>query len=143
MKVLYAAGADAYSGVPVWGNRMTNSDLSGRRVLVVEDEARIAMLIRDTLEDLGCQVVGIASRLEEARAKVASMEFDAALLDVNLNGEPSYPLADELASRGIPFVLATGYGASRIPPDHKDAPVLQKPFLRAELERALRVALTR
>jgi CheY-like chemotaxis protein len=122
---------------------MTQSDLSGRRVLVVEDEPRIAMLIRDTLEDLGCQVVAIASRLQEACAKAATLEFDVALLDVDLKGEPSYPLANELVARGVPFVLATGYGAPAIPADLKDVPVLQKPFLRAELERMLRLSLDR
>ncbi|HET8638403.1 MAG TPA: response regulator [Acidobacteriaceae bacterium] len=120
---------------------MTQSDLRGRRVLVVEDESRIAMLIRDTLEDLGCQVVAIASRLEEARARAASLEFDVALLDVDLHGEPGYPVADELAARDIPFVLVTGYGAPAVPADLEDAPSVQKPFLRAELERALRIAL--
>lgn len=121
---------------------MTQSDLSGRRVLVVEDESRIAMLIRDTLEDLGCEVVAVASRLQDALQKAASLEFDVALLDVNLNGEPSYPVANELAARGVPFVLATGYGSSKIPAELKQAPVLQKPFLRAELERVLLAALT-
>ena len=120
---------------------MTQSELSGRRVLVVEDESRIAMLIGDVLEDLGCEVVALASRVDEALEKVASLDFEVALLDVNLNGEPSYPVADELAARGMPFVLATGYGAARIPAQLKHAPVLQKPFLRADLERALLTAL--
>jgi CheY-like chemotaxis protein len=116
---------------------MSGSGLSGCRVLVVEDESRIAMLIRDTLEDLGCEVVAVASRLEEARKKASSLEFDVALLDVNLDGEPSFPIAYDLLARGVPCVLATGYGVSRIPADLKDIPVLQKPFLRAELERTL------
>lgn len=116
-------------------------DLSGRRVLVVEDESRIAMLIRDTLEDLGCEVVGIAARFDDALEKATSLPFDVALLDVNLNGEPSYPIAQALAERGRAFVFATGYGTSNLPESLHNAPVLQKPFLRSDLERALRAAL--
>lgn len=116
-------------------------DLSGRRVLVVEDESRIAMLIRDTLEDIGCEVVGTATRFEDALEKAISLPFDVALLDVNLNGEPSYPIAQALAERGRAFVFATGYGTSNLPASLHDAPVLQKPFMRRDLERALRAAL--
>lgn len=116
-------------------------DLSGRRVLVVEDESRIAMLIRDTLEDMGCEVVGIATRFDDAFEKAASLLFDVALLDVNLNGESSYPIAQALADRGRAFVFATGYGTSNLPEALHDAPVLQKPFMRRDLERALRQAL--
>lgn len=120
---------------------MTQSGLSGRRVLVVEGESRIAMLIRDTLEDMGCEVVAMASRLAEARQKATSLAFDVALLDINLDGQSSFSLADEFAARGLPFVLATGYRASRIPTEFKHVPILQKPFLRAELERVLLTAL--
>ncbi len=116
-------------------------NLSGRRVLVVEDESRIAMLIRDTLEDIGCEVVGTATRFDDALEKAISLPFDVALLDVNLNGEPSYPIAQALAERGRAFVFATGYGTSNLPESLHDAPVLQKPFLRSDLERALRAAL--
>ncbi|HXS73411.1 MAG TPA: response regulator [Rhodanobacteraceae bacterium] len=120
---------------------IAEADLSGRRVLVVEDEARIAMLIRDTLEDMGCEVVAIATRFDDALQKACSLPFDVALLDVNLDGEPSYPIAAALAERGRAFVFATGYGASNVPAALNKAPVLQKPFLRRDLERALRQAL--
>lgn len=120
---------------------LANTDLSGRRVLIVEDESRIAMLIRDTLEDLGCEVVATASRFDDAWEKAMSLPFDVALLDVNLDGEPSYPIALELADRGRAFVFATGYGTSSLPQSLHDAPILQKPFMRCELERALRAAL--
>lgn len=116
-------------------------DLRGRRVLVVEDESRIAMLIRDTLEDIGCEVVATATRFDDALEKAISLPFDVALLDVNLNGEPSYPIAQALAERGRAFVFATGYGVSNLPAALHDAPVLQKPFMRRDLERALRAAL--
>lgn len=116
-------------------------ELSGRRVLVVEDESRIAMLIRDTLEDIGCEVVGTATRFADAFEKATSLPFDVALLDVNLNGESSYPIAQALADRGRAFVFATGYGTSNVPEALHNAPVLQKPFMRRDLERALRAAL--
>ena len=122
---------------------MVESGLNGRRVLVVEDESRIAMLIRDTLEDLGCEVVAVAARFDVAREQSRTLEFDIALLDVNLDGEPSFPIAQELAQRGVPFVLATGYGTSKIPADLQRAPILQKPFMRADLERALCAALAK
>jgi len=117
------------------------SDLSGRRVLIVEDESRIAMLIRDTLEDMGCEVVATATRFDDAFEKATSLPFDVALLDVNLNGEASYPIAQALAERGRAFVFATGYGISNLPATLHDAMVLQKPFMRRDLESALRAAL--
>lgn len=120
---------------------MAKSDLGGHRVLVVEGESRIAMLIRDTLEDLGCKVVAMVSRLDDARTKAASLEFDIALLGVELSGESSFPMAHELAGRGTPLVLITGYGTTGIPSELKQVPVLQKPFRRVELERALLAAL--
>lgn len=137
-EICFTLGRAASSGRS--GKAMTQSGLSGRRVLVVEGESRIAMLVRDILEDMGCEVV-TASRLGDARQKAASLAFDVALLDIDLDGQPSFRLADELAARGIPFVLATGYRASKIPPEFKQVPVLQKPFLRAELERVLLTAL--
>ena len=118
-----------------------NTELGGRRVLVVEDESRIAMLIRDTLEDMGCEVVATAARFDDAFQKATSLPFDVALLDVNLNGETSYPIAQALAERGRAFVFATGYGLSNVPESLHNAPVLQKPFMRRDLERALRAAL--
>jgi DNA-binding response OmpR family regulator len=82
--------------------------LAGMRVLVVEDEMMVSMLIEDMLSDLGCKVVGPASRLEEAIALVESHEIDCAVLDVNLGGQPIFPLADILRAKGAPFAFATG-----------------------------------
>ncbi|HEX7128679.1 MAG TPA: hypothetical protein VF217_01270 [Rhodanobacteraceae bacterium] len=122
---------------------MSESDLGGRRVLVVESEARVANRIRDTLEALGCEVVAVASRLADARAHAVALKFDIAMLDVELSPEPCLEIANDLSVRGIPFVLTVVDGATKIPPELKHAPVLQKPFLRFELERSLLVALTR
>jgi CheY-like chemotaxis protein len=116
--------------------------LTGRSVLVVEDESLVAMQIQDTLEDIGCIVVGLAPRLEDALRKARSLVFDVAVLDVNLNGSQSFPITDVLAERGLPFVFATGYSASSLPEILRSkAPVVQKPFRQHDLEQALRTAL--
>src|SRR5512142_1062490 len=96
--------------------------LAGRRILVVEDEAMLSMLLEDILEGLGCEVAGTASRFDEAMRRVDTLDFDAALLDVNLNGTYSVPIAEKLAQRGVPFVLATGYG-TQLPGTVPAAPI--------------------
>ena len=117
------------------------NDLSGRHILVIEDESMVMMLLQDMLEDIGCVVVDSASRLEEAIGKAKSLTFDVAILDVNLNGERTFPIAEVLAERGVPFVFATGYGVTNLPAGLSGRPVLQKPFQQQELERVLRAAL--
>lgn len=121
----------------------TVHELSGRRVLVVEDESRIAMLLQDFLQDMGCEVVAIAARFEDGLQKAASLNFDLAVLDVNLHGQTSYPIAKVLVERGCAFVFATGYDPSHVPPDLHRAPVLRKPFLLRELEHALCAAMVK
>src|SRR3569833_4218210 len=102
--------------------------LKGLRVLVVEDEMMVSMLIEDMLGDLGCTVSGPASRLDEAMELAAAGEIDCAVLDVNLGGQPIFPLADLLRERGQPFAFATGYGDAGLRDVDKGSPVLQKPF---------------
>lgn len=115
-----------------------------RRVLLIEDEGLVAMMIEDMLIDLGWDVADTAASLEDALRTAENGTFDMAILDVNLNGKPSYPVADILEARGIPFIFATGYGKAGNDPRYADVPTLQKPFLRADLEtevsRALRTA---
>ena len=108
---------------------MTGIDLRGRRVLVVEDEMMIAMLVEDMLSDLGCDVVGPAHGLESA-LKLASEELnlDAALLDVNLAGQPVFAVADALRAKGVPAIFSTGYGEAGLRDVDAGAQVLQKPF---------------
>jgi CheY-like chemotaxis protein len=108
-----------------------------RRVLVVEDEILIGMLLEDMLGDLGYQVAATASRIDEASRLAREAEIDLAILDVNLNGQEVYPVAEILAGRGIPFVFATGYGERGLPPAFRDRPTLQKPFQQATLEQQL------
>lgn len=116
---------------------MSATDLQGLRVLVVEDEMMVSMLIEDMLDDLGCKVVGPAARLDEAIALVAESELDCAVLDVNLGGQPIFPLADILRERGRPFAFATGYGDAGLRDVDKGTPVLQKPFREGDLARVL------
>ena len=85
------------------------TQLAGLRVLVVEDEMMVSMLIEDMLSDLGCAVVGPASRLDEAMQLASSADLDCAVLDVNLGGQPIFPHDDLLRERGRPFAFATGY----------------------------------
>jgi CheY-like chemotaxis protein len=107
------------------------------RILVVEDEMLVAMNIEDMLLELGHEVAGLASRLGPALALAREGRFDAAMLDVNLAGEPSFPVADILIERGIPFLFATGYSRQGIDESYRDHAMLQKPFRAAELGAAL------
>lgn len=117
------------------------SGLMRRRILLIEDESMVSMLIEDALVDMGCVVVAQASRLEEGLTKARALAFDAAILDVNLAGERSFGIAEVLRGRGLPFVFATGYGCTSIPEPLRNVPILQKPFSSAELRRALLAAL--
>lgn len=103
-------------------------------ILVVEDESLIAMLIEDHLVELGYDVAPAVSTVAEALSALDSRKPDIALLDVNLGGEMSFPVADALRSRGIPFLFLTGYGRGGIPARYADCLVLQKPFRRKDLE---------
>jgi CheY-like chemotaxis protein len=111
------------------------------RILIVEDEMLVAMNIEDMLLGLGHEVAGIAGRLAPALALAQEVEFDVAMLDVNLAGEPSFPVAGILRERGIPFLFATGYGIEGIHEDYRSAPVLQKPFRSRDLREALESAV--
>ena len=116
---------------------MTEAKLKGLRVLVVEDEMMVSMLIEDMLSELGCEVVGPASRLDEAMSLASEADLDCAVLDVNLGGQPIFPLADLLRERGRPFAFATGYGDAGLRDVDKGSPVLQKPFREGDLARVL------
>jgi CheY-like chemotaxis protein len=119
-----------------------NSPFSGRRVLLVEDEMIVAWLLEDMLTDLGCAVVGPAASVYQALAMMAAEAIDVAMLDVNLNGEMSYPIADALAARGVPFFFSTGYHKDRLLERYRTAPALQKPFHLSELTDVLAKLLT-
>ncbi len=114
-----------------------NRSFAGLRVLVVEDEMMVSMLIEDMLTDLGCTIVGPASRLDEAMALAEESAIDCAVLDVNLGGQPIFPLADKLRASGRPFAFATGYGDAGLREVDRGSPVLQKPFREGDLARVL------
>ena len=116
---------------------MERPNLRGCKVLVVEDEMMIAMLIEDMLEELGCELIGPASKVERALELIASETIEIALLDVNLDGQATDAVAYELQRKGVPFVFATGYGATGVPKQHNDRAVLQKPFQKTDLATAL------
>jgi CheY-like chemotaxis protein len=111
--------------------------LSGTRVLVVEDEALVRMMIERVLRSLGCKVVATAALLDDALTKAAALQVDVAMLDINLAGKTSYPVARVLRDRCIPFLIATGYGETQLPPDLQGAAILAKPFKIRSLEGAL------
>ena len=116
---------------------MAERKLNGLRVLIVEDESMVSMLIEDMLMELGCEVAGTATQIDEALQLIGSQPVDAAILDVNLGGRQTDVVADELVKRSIPFVFATGYGAAGLPKSFSKALALQKPFQQRELEHAL------
>ncbi|MBV8830492.1 MAG: response regulator [Acidobacteriaceae bacterium] len=120
---------------------MSNSGLAGRRVFLIEDESLVAMLIEDALTELGCEIAGVASRFGEAMEKTKSLSFDVAILDLDLNGQRTLPIAEILLDREIPFVFATGYGATDLAAALQGVPILAKPFQQRDLERALCAAI--
>ncbi|WP_281517413.1 response regulator [Ferranicluibacter rubi] len=115
--------------------------LAGKRVLIVEDEMLVALLIEDFILQLGCEIVGMAMRLEPALDLARTIDIDVAILDINLAGKPSFPVAEILQARGIPFVFASGYGAAGLDGSGISAPVLQKPFDVGDVRRLLTAAL--
>ena len=119
-----------------------HAHIKGRRVLVVEDEALIAMLMETLLEDMGCEVVGPAHAVASALNLVEDKaHIDAALLDLNLAGETSFPVADALRARGVPIIFCTGYGDSGLREIDRGATVLRKPYRADDLTGALNAAL--
>lgn len=104
--------------------------LVGLRVLIVDDEALVAMLLEDMVADLGCELAGSAGRIAQALELVAdpAVRFDVAVLDVNVAGESITPVAQAAVDRGAAVVFATGYGESGVPEAFRGRPTLQKPF---------------
>ena len=118
------------------------SILVGRRILVVEDEMMIAMLVEDMLSELGCAVVGPAHALDAALDLARTEQgLDAALLDVNLGGQPVFAVADALREKGVPAIFSTGYGDAGLRDVDRGSQVLQKPFRAGDLAKALSAAL--
>lgn len=112
-------------------------DLQGLRVLVVEDEALVAMMIEDFLSDAGCAVLGPAATVAEAMELLRRHAIDAATLDINLGTEEVRPVAEALEAAGTPFILLSGYDHGNVFQRYRHWPLLQKPFTRESLTRTL------
>jgi CheY-like chemotaxis protein len=107
---------------------MAATRTSGGSIFLVEDEVMIRMMVADMLGELGYNIAAEAGDVSEAVKLAQSIEFDLAILDVNVNGKVISPVADLIAARNRPFIFATGYGSSGLPPEYRDRPALQKPF---------------
>ncbi len=108
------------------------------RFLVVEDEFFVAAYIEGLLNEEGLEVVGPVSTLDEAKRMASEQAIDGALLDINLGGDRVDDVADILARRNVPFIFVTAYGRNNIPPGHRDAAIVHKPFNDAVFMRQVR-----
>jgi two-component SAPR family response regulator len=118
---------------------MTASDVTGCRILVVEDEMLIALQVEEVLVKLGCDIVGPVGKLESALQLASEGKIDAAVLDVSIRGGKVYSVAEQLLARGIPFVLASGYGDWALPKALKNHPRIMKPFTATALEEQIKL----
>ncbi|MBI4365901.1 MAG: response regulator [Deltaproteobacteria bacterium] len=116
---------------------MTDSTKARPRVFVVEDEYLIRMLLEDMLADLGYDIAAAVGTIAEASELAATADINLAILDVNLDGQEIYPVADILAKRGVPFVFVSGYGEGSLSEPYRGRPALQKPFQAEQLKTAL------
>lgn len=111
--------------------------ISLRRALLVEDEVMVAMYVEDVLSDLGYQVIALATSLEQAVEFAREREFDFAVLDINLGGEMSFPVAEVLRERKIPFLFVSGYTSGGVTDEYRNEVRVRKPFRDADLARAI------
>ncbi len=114
---------------------------TAKRVLIVEDEVLLAMHLEYLLNELGHEVVGQARRIDMAMELARTSDIDFAVLDINVAGSTSFPVADILRQRGIPFAFASGYGAEGLMDGYRDSPALRKPYGQKDLERTIAQAL--
>ncbi len=117
------------------------TEVTAKRVLIVEDEVLLAMHLEDLLNDLGHEVVGQAMRIDEAMEIARDIIIDFAVLDINVAGKKSFPVADILHQRSIPFAFATGYGTEGLMDGYRDFPVLEKPYGQEDLRRTIALVL--
>ena len=115
--------------------------IEGRSILILEDEAIVAFALEDMIDEAGGRPI-CAERLDQAIDLIETSRFDAAILDINVHGRQSYPVAEALTRKGIPFIFATGYGDTLHPEEFAAIPTISKPYVFAEIEHALRQAET-
>jgi CheY-like chemotaxis protein len=125
------------AGVAGGEQEMSETAQALPRVLVVEDEYLIRMLLEDMLSELGYELAAAVGGIAEASEIAANGDFSVAILDVNLDGVEIYPVADILARRGLPFLFVTGYGESSLAENYRGRPALQKPFQAEQLKSVL------
>jgi CheY-like chemotaxis protein len=130
------------SGLHAEVNDLSKRQLSNCKVLVVEDEMMIAMLIEDMLDEFGCKLVGSATSISRALDLIGKEQVEVAILDLNLDGQDTYAIADALRQNNVPFIFATGHGSAGLRQDYGNRSVLQKPFQARDLETALMEALS-
>ncbi len=123
--------------IPSGGLPPGQGALQGCRVMIVEDELLVAMLLEEALVEHGCEIVGPFSTVETALLAARDVVANVAVLDVNLRGKRVYPVAELLEARGIPFLLMSGYGRDGVPPEHAHWVACSKPFLPGDLVAAL------
>jgi CheY-like chemotaxis protein len=116
---------------------MINGLLLGKRVLVVEDEMLVLMGIMDMVANLGCTSIAVAGSVDKAMQLLSTDTFDLATLDVNLNGERSYPVAKALGGAGVPFAFSTAYGDNGFGDYFSHHPVLRKPYTLFQFEKVM------
>jgi DNA-binding response OmpR family regulator len=119
---------------------MTEGQTRSRRVLIVEDEILIALMLQDMLEEVGFAVEAIAHSVESGLELAGKADVQLAILDINLNGEEAYPIADLLRGKGVPFIFSTGYGAGKLHSDYAAVPQLVKPYQQDSLRAAIEAA---
>ena len=112
-------------------------DLAGRRILIVEDSPVVGPYTADLLSELGCEVVGPAPNMATARDLAENERFDAAIMDIHIRGERVFPLCDLLETKGVPFILTSGYADWQIPDKWEDRPKLNKPYKLDDVRAAL------
>jgi CheY-like chemotaxis protein len=118
-----------------------SADLTGKRILLVEDSPVVGPFTAELLEELGCEVVGPAPNMAAARELVDSGGFDAALMDIHIRGERVFPLCEVLEAKHLPFVLTSGYADWQMADKWADRPRLQKPYKLDQVRQALSEAL--
>ena len=120
------------------GAQLQSERAAGKRILVTEDEFLVALVVEETLQSIGCSVLGPFADLAEATEVATREQVDAAVLDINLRGEMVYPLAEHLHLQGIPFVFTTGYAVKDVPEEFRVFECLQKPVSKRTLEQVVR-----
>ncbi len=114
-----------------------NKGIRVPRVLIVEDEHLIQLMLAEMISQIGYEIAGTAANLDEAKESAAGLDVDLAVLDVNVGGEKVFPVADTLRGRGVPFCFVTGYGVAGVPEQYRLNPIIQKPFQETDLARTL------